>query len=128
MYYNGSQRHKIRINKLMARNHELEMAITDLKAEIEVLKAEQKAFSGSDPAFPEVSVPTSAMSAMDSPAQDKQASVVAVLLKEGKISREQVAKAEMYKKENSSPYPLEEILMLLNMVDPAVVREVRSRS
>lgn len=124
MYYNSSQSHKLKIAKLLARNQELGMKISELKAEIEALKSEKCAFSAV-PDFPQAA-PMDEAAPPPRPSRPP-VSVVVTLMREGHVTQEQVRKAEQYQRDNASPYALEEILMLLNMVAPAVVSEIRAR-
>lgn len=126
MCYNSSQGYKIRLAKLQSRNQELAMAINELKSEIETLRAENSAFRAEAGSY---DIPIQARDIMPSAAPPAEPrSVVSTLLREGHVTAEQVRKAEKYKQDNASPYSIEEILVLLNMVSPAAVSAVREKS
>lgn len=124
-----SGKHKQEIALLKAKNQKLEVQNTDLKKQVEAFQQREsllrRRLSETEDSTPaSFTVPGSVE--MEKPQRKvKAVGVVDVMLKRKMITPEQVAKAEKYKQESGSDYPLEEILKLLDYATPQVVESAR---
>ena len=128
-YIDRIRRERTRRQKLRTHLHELKKTLAELR-ETELLLSQQL---GGDEHF---SLPVEGeggdlITGMARPkaqkTPEKFSSIVDVLLAERLLSHDDLAKAERYKLQSKSPYPIDEILPMLGYVSADVIQRVRRR-